>query len=265
MNENKLLKLNKMDRSFNYKRPCRTLSTKELIWIKKYCDLTNPNKPVIWPDCVNECLFTNFPCNCTEDMIIKHNNELIDQYLEITKQSLTFMNKTDFQNNMKKISKKIGEYFLPYVWITISPKKFENKIDNIRISMLLDKCLREYFYQDFRKCDKVHWVLEFGADGRHAHSHILCQPKEEHQKSFVKNFGRDFTTLWKKKILYNNKYIDILNLKSIAFKCSTLRRPEFIDDKLKYMNNETKGPIHDNPHDEDMFAMLNMPKKYEGI
>lgn len=259
---NKLLRLNKMDGSFNYKKPCRTLSSKERVWIRKYCILTNPNPVIKYPDCINGCLFTNFPCSCTEDMINNLNFENFDHYYEITKQSLTFMNKKTFENEMVKISKRIGEFFLPYVWITISPKKHPKKIDNFRIAILLDKIMREYFYKCYRKTDKVHWCIEFGSEGNHAHCHILCRPIEEQQKSFVKNFSRDFTTLWKKCKDYNSQYIDIIDLKSVAFKLNTLRRPEFIDDKLKYMKNETKDAIHNNPYDDDMFSKLNV-KRYE--
>lgn len=261
MNKNKLLKLDNMD-TWAYKKPGRELSCKEINWIKKYCIKTNPCKPVVFPDCINECLFSNHPCNCTKEMINVHNDEEIYKYEMITRQSLTFMNKVCFQNSMKNITKEIGEYFLPFVWITISPKKFEKKIDNLRISILLDKTLRRFFYECFKKCDDVKWVIEFGENGNHAHTHILCRPIEEQQKSFVKNFSRDFTTLWKKWGDYKWIYKNILDNKKYAFKCSTLRRPEFIDDKLKYMKNETKDAIHDNPFDEELFSKLKI-KKYE--
>lgn len=263
--QNKLLRLNKMDGTFNYKKPCRELSSKERLWVRKYCILTNPEPVIKYPDCINGCIFTNFPCDCTKEMIDEHNFEKLDHYYEITKQSLTFMNKKTFEKQMVNITKKIGEHFLPYAWITISPKKHETKIANFRIAILLDKVLRQYFYECFRKTDKVHWCIEFGSEGNHAHCHILCRPIEAQQKSFIKNFARDFTTLWKKcdkHKCYKNEYVDILNLKSIAFDCKMLRRPEFIDEHLNYMKNNLKDQIHENPFDAEMFSKLNI-NKYE--
>lgn len=259
----KLLKLNNMD-TWSYKKPCREISAKENCWINKYCRETiNEDKlyrPIKWPDCINGCFYSNHKCNCTKEMIENHNNELLYQYEMITKQSLTFMKKLDFDKSIKNITKKIGEFFLPYAWITISPRKYEKRNENLRIAILLDKILRMYFYGCFQKTDSVHWCIEFGSEGKHAHTHILCRPIEQQQKSFIKNFSRDFTTLWKKNV--ESKYIGILDLKKIAFKLNTLRRPEFIDDKLKYLRNETKDAIHENPYDEEMFNALKI-KKYE--
>lgn len=255
----KLLKLNNMD-TWNYKKPCRELSTKENVWIKKYCALTNPYETIVYPDCINGCLFSNWECDCTKKMIDEHNYVQLEAYENITRQSLTYMNKVAFQKSMTKITKKIGEFFLPYTWITISPKKYEKRNENLRIAILLDKILRLYFYKCYRKTDIVHWCIEFGTEGRHAHTHILCRPIEAQQKSFVKNFSRDFTTLWKKNV--ESKYIGILDLKAFAFKINTLRRPEFIDDKLKYLKNETKDAIHENPFDDELFKALKI-KRYE--
>lgn len=234
MYTNKLLKLNKMD-GWNYAKPNRILSNKEKSAVIKYCKTNIREDETLDDVAINICE-------------LKH--------------SLTFLRKLDFEKSMNKIYKKIGEFFLPYIWITVSPKKYEKKIDNFRIMILLDKCLREYFYQDFRKCDIVHWCLEFGSNGRHAHTHILCRPLEAQQKSFVKNFSRDFTTVWKKKNDYDARYIGILDLKKFAFKLNTLRRSEFIDDKLKYMDNAKKGTIHENPLDDELFEECKI-KRYE--
>lgn len=261
---NKLLRLNKMDGTFNYKKPCRQLSAKESVTIIKFCkkwwregyEFVNlENKNVKSPPYFEKQEYYKY---LTENEIANEISKLIT----MTKQTLTFMNKKEFEKQYKMMTKNIGEYFLPYVWITISPRKHEKKIDNFRIAILLDKIMREYFYQCYRKTDIVHWCIEFGSEGNHAHSHILCRPIEAHQKSFVKNFSRDFTTLWKKCNDYNSQYVDIIDLKSVAFKLNTLRRPEFINDKLKYMKNETKDAIHENPFDEEMFAKLKV-KKYE--
>ena len=261
---NKLLKLNKMDGTFNYQKPNRYLSPKETQTIIKFCNKW-------WLDGYDFNNYEGIICKSPpykdsreyfkylDDIEVK---EEICKLITQTKHSLTFTPKHLFEKQYKMMCKNIGEFFLPYVWITISPKKHEKKIDNFRIAILLDKILREYFYQCFRKCDDVKWCIEFGSEGNHAHCHILCRPIEAQQKSFVKNFSRDFTTLWKKCKDYNGQYIDILNIKSIAFVCKTLRRPEFIDDKLKYMKNETKDAIHENPFDEEMFSKLKI-KKYE--
>lgn len=259
MFKNKLLKLNKMDGTFNYKRPCRDLSVKEKAWIRKYVE-QEVHEPI---DSLDPEYNPGFSNSAKE--IEDYNSEQLLLKIVNMENTLTFLNKTSYQECMKNICKKIDEYFLPYVWITISPKKFENKLANFRIMYLLDKTLREYFYQCYRKCDEIHWCLEFGPNGDHAHAHILCRPIEAQQKSFVKNFSRDFITLWKKGQDKESKYIDILDLKKIAFKLNTLRRPEFIDDKLKYMNNDTKDAIHENPRDAELFAEMKHPviKKYE--
>lgn len=254
-----------MDGTFNYKKPCRSISMKERKWIKEWCK-KNPTYDVKKEgDCIESCFYSNKVCDCTGEMILKKNEEMFELQVEWTIRALEFMNKGEFQKTMKDILKDIDEYFLPYVWITISPKKFENKLNNFRIMYLLDKTLREYFYQCYRKCDEIHWCLEFGPNGDHAHAHILCRPIEAQQKSFVKNFSRDFTTLWKKGQTKESKYIDILDLKKVAFKLNTLRRPEFIDDKLKYLRNETKDAIHENPRDAELFSEMKHPviKKYE--
>lgn len=256
----KLLKLNKMDGSWNYKKPCRTLSAPESAAVFKFCikwwekGYENNNSKTFAPFKEMEEYYKYYT---PEEEL-----EEIDQLRMMQEQSLIFMNKKEFENTMKMMYKNIGKYFLPYLWITVSPQKQEapfTKEASRKIAKNLDEILRTYFYKGFRRCDKIHWAIEFGADGDHAHVHILCRPLEAQQKSMAKNFSRDFYNLWKKKGL---SHLDKLNNKKFCFNIKTLRREEFINDKLKYLNNDTKDAVHDNPFDEEIFKMLDF-NKYE--
>lgn len=249
-----------MNGKWDYKKPCRVLSSGESLAIKQFClkwweegYILENGKPS--PPYTTTIFEYKYLDNKSKEMYWEH-------LRESTTETLTFMNKKGFDKEMKMIYKNIGKYFLPYLWITVSPRKQEGSFQKqsaLKIARNLNDVLHLYFNRDFKRCDEIHWAIEFGSEGDHAHVHILCRPIEAQQKSMAKNFSRDFYNIWKKKQL---SHLDKLDNKKICFNIKTLRREEFIRDKLKYLKNNTKDAVHDNPFDEEIFQSLDF-KKYE--
>lgn len=162
-----------------------------------------------------------------------------------------YLHKTDFVKEMNDIKKELGLESNVHKWITISPKKGSD-IGSVlkQLSIVTD----EYFTGDIPRTNRVMRCLELGEDGDHPHIHILAEPNSEFA---LKNFVRDYSKLWNR---HGNK--ELIANKKVAFNIQTIKRPEYIRARVEYLNNETKGITHFNPHDgliESKFGI----KKYK--
>lgn len=169
---------------------------------------------------------------------------------DVYENSFNYLHKSDFINKMHDIKKDLGLETTMQKWITISPKKCS---DIGGVLGGLDKTLHQYFTMDIPRAKHIKWCLELGADGDHPHCHILCEPVSD---GALKNFSRDFTKLFK-----NNCKLKVVENNKICFNIQTIKRPEYIRARIEYLNNETKGITHHNPHDSRIESEFGV-KKY---
>lgn len=167
------------------------------------------------------------------------------------KNHFIYLHKKDFIKEFNDIKKELGLESNIHKWITISPKKGSD-IETVlkQLEMVTD----EYFLGDIPRTNRVMRCLELGEEGDHPHIHILAEPNSEFA---LKNFVRDYSKLWNR---HGNK--ELIANKKVAFNIQTIKRPEYIRARVEYLNNETKGITHFNPHDgliESKFGI----KKYK--
>lgn len=198
-----------------YRKPCRILCSDEKKMARKYWD--------------------GIACGCESPFCWKCS---FDKYMDY----LIYAHKTEFQSEMINIKKILGLESNVHKWITISPKKGSEKCMIPTVLNQLADVTDEYFTGDIPRTNRVMRCLELGEDGDHPHIHILAEPISEHA---LKNFVRDYSKLWNR---HGNK--DLIANKKVAFNIQTIRRPEYIRARVEYLNNETKGITHHNPHDD---------------